>query len=161
MRERTVCRAHGGATPRGTGSPHFTHGRWSKDLPTNLATRYEEARQDNERLSLNDEIALVDTRMSHLLASVGREDSVPINREGWQELRQLIELRRRLVEAQIRHEETAQRMLSVDQAMTLAAALADAVRRHVNDPAVTADISRDIERLLMHHNEKSDRRGGR
>ncbi len=33
MLGRTVCLAHGGRTPRGVASPHFKHGRHSKQLP--------------------------------------------------------------------------------------------------------------------------------
>ncbi len=37
MRGRTVCLAHGGKTPRGTASPHFKTGRYSRSLPGHLA----------------------------------------------------------------------------------------------------------------------------
>jgi hypothetical protein len=60
---RNVCYHHGGRTPRGTASPHFQHGRYSRDLPTRVAARYEEAKADTELVSLRQEIALVDVRI--------------------------------------------------------------------------------------------------
>lgn len=52
------CRMHGGPTPRGRALPQTTHGRYSKDLPTRLAARYQEAQADPDLLNLNDEIRL-------------------------------------------------------------------------------------------------------
>jgi len=34
------CRLHGGLTPRGLASPHFRHGRYSRDWLTVLAVLY-------------------------------------------------------------------------------------------------------------------------
>lgn len=65
-----VCYMHGGKSPRGMASASFKHGRYSKDLPTRLAGRYQEAVQDTRLLELRDEIALVDSRLGDLLARV-------------------------------------------------------------------------------------------
>src|SRR4051812_27426822 len=40
------CRLHGGKTPSGVASPNLVHGRFSKDLPTRLLARFEEALSD-------------------------------------------------------------------------------------------------------------------
>lgn len=71
----TKCRIHGGATPRGLASPHLTHGRYSKDLPTRLASRYAEALADTELLSLRDDVALVDARIAELLTRIDKGES--------------------------------------------------------------------------------------
>lgn len=39
MIDRTVCRTHGGKTPRGVTSPHFRHGRYSILLPARPSPR--------------------------------------------------------------------------------------------------------------------------
>ena len=39
MIDRTVCRIHGGKTPRGVASPHFRHGRYSKLLRARPSSR--------------------------------------------------------------------------------------------------------------------------
>jgi len=141
MHGRNVCRAHGGATPRGIASPHYKHGRWSKDVPTQLACRYEEARQDSELLSLRDEIALIDCQISTVLA---QDTGAPLRRE----LARLVEQRRRLIESEVKHQELAGQMLAIDQALALAGALASTVREHVQDPVALEAIQRDLERLL-------------
>jgi hypothetical protein len=56
-------------------SPHFKTGRYSKDLPTNLAADYEEARRDKKLLELRSEIALSDARCRDLLRRVDSGES--------------------------------------------------------------------------------------
>lgn len=141
MRGRTVCRSHGGATPRGIASTNFRHGRWSKDLPAQLASRYEEARHDPELLSLRDEIALVDAQISTVLSGADVEATRIA-------LARLVEQRRRLAESEAKHLVLTGQMLDLNEAMTFAAALAETVRRHINDPAVLDAIQRDIAGLL-------------
>lgn len=58
------CRLHGG---KSTGGPLLAGGRHSKYLPQRLAPRYAEALQDDCLLSVNAEIALIDTRLGELL----------------------------------------------------------------------------------------------
>ena len=72
---RTVCFKHGGKTPRGGASPHTKHGRYSKDLPTRLADRYQAAREDPALLELRDEIGLIDARLSDVLGRVDTGES--------------------------------------------------------------------------------------
>lgn len=146
MKGRTVCRAHGGATPRGIASPHLQHGRWSKDLPTQLARRYEAAVEDPDLLSLRDEIALVDTQISVLLA-ISDVASAPEPATG-QALGRLVEQRRRLTETEVKHRMLVGQMVALKQVMALAGALAASVHAHVHDPVVIDAIGRDIERLL-------------
>lgn len=64
----TVCHWHGGRSPRGVAAPAFRHGRYVKDLPVALALRYQAARQDPELVSLEAEVALVDSRIGDLIA---------------------------------------------------------------------------------------------
>jgi len=66
---------HGGATPSGIASPHFRTGRRSKDLPTRLTERYQEALHDPGLLNLRDDIALLDTRIAELLLRVDQGES--------------------------------------------------------------------------------------
>ena len=82
MNGRSVCSIHGGKTPRGRASPHYKHGRYSKDLPTRLAGRYFEALEDDNLLSLRDEIAVVDSFIADLMSNLGAGTS----EEAWKEL---------------------------------------------------------------------------
>jgi hypothetical protein len=68
-----VCRKHGGATPRGIANANTKHGRYSKDLPTRLAGRFEDAINDEELGTLKSEIALLDTRIGEMLSNVDTE----------------------------------------------------------------------------------------
>jgi hypothetical protein len=64
------CRIHGGKTPTGIASANFKHGRYIKTLPLHLADRYRESLADPDLISLRDEIALLDTRISDVLSRV-------------------------------------------------------------------------------------------
>jgi hypothetical protein len=82
------CYRHGGATPSGTASPHFKHGRYSKDLPTRIVGRYEELRQDQSLFQLREEIALIDTFIAETLQKLGSGESRWLRkfRHAWQRL---------------------------------------------------------------------------
>lgn len=64
------CKFHGGMSPVGMASGNFTHGRYSKLLPRDLATRYRRAVKDADLLVMSDEIALLDARLGELLGAV-------------------------------------------------------------------------------------------
>lgn len=72
---KEVCYHHGGWSPRGKSSATFQHGRYSKDLPTQLATKYHQALADKDRLALVEEIALIDARLSEVLGGLARGES--------------------------------------------------------------------------------------
>lgn len=64
------CRYHGGTTPKGLLHPSFRTGRYSKYLPGELGDRFELARNDAELISLNEEIALVDTHLTERIEKI-------------------------------------------------------------------------------------------
>ena len=78
------CRLHGGKTPKGIASANWRHGRYSKYMPTGLLDRYEAGRTDPELLALDDEIALVRSRLSALLEKI---DLAPDSGSTWTILR--------------------------------------------------------------------------
>src|SRR4051794_20502728 len=69
------CRNHGGASLPSIASPTLRTGRYSKDIPTRMAARYQEAQADPELLMLRDEIALLDSRLSDVLSRVDSGES--------------------------------------------------------------------------------------
>jgi hypothetical protein len=79
------CHKHGGATPSGFGLPQTVTGRYSKHLPTRLAARYQSALEDAELLTLRDEVALLDARLTEVL---GRVDSGESGRL-WEQVQKL------------------------------------------------------------------------
>jgi hypothetical protein len=87
MKEKRVCYKHGGATPGGMGSPNWKHGRYSRYVPTGLRERYESEASDPELLALNDEIALMRSRLSSLLEKIGE---MPDSGATWRDLRKTL-----------------------------------------------------------------------
>lgn len=69
------CRLHGGKSPAGLASPSFQTGKYSKYLPTRLAARYQEAQADTKLLELSQEIALLDARLTELIARLSNNES--------------------------------------------------------------------------------------
>ncbi len=74
----TKCYMHGGKSQVGAASSGFKHGRYSKHLPTRLAERYHQARTDAKLLELNEEIALLDSRLAEVLTRVDAGDGGPL-----------------------------------------------------------------------------------
>lgn len=81
------CRMHGGKALKGVAVHNYKHGRHSKYMPAGLMNMYEEARADERRLELDEEIALVDTRMSDTLQSI----TAGATHEAWGDIRDLID----------------------------------------------------------------------
>lgn len=72
---RTVCNIHGGKTPRGAALPQTTTGRYSKDLPTRLAARFQESERDPDLLNLTSEIKLTDALLRDALGAMDRGEA--------------------------------------------------------------------------------------
>jgi len=68
---------HGGRTPRGLASRLTKTGRYSKDLPTRVAARYETAMADPELLSVRDDIALLQGAIADVMAEMKSAESTP------------------------------------------------------------------------------------
>jgi hypothetical protein len=71
----SVCQVHGGKTPTGIGLPQTRHGRYSKHLPVRLKEQFEQAVGDGELLSSREDIALLDSRLSDVLASASNGEA--------------------------------------------------------------------------------------
>ena len=83
MKGRNRCRIHGGTTPVGIQAQSFTHGRYSKYMPTGFLARYEASLADPEILSLKSEIAISQARVAELLQNL----EVGTGLQAWQELK--------------------------------------------------------------------------
>lgn len=69
------CAVHGGKTPKGLLSHAWKHGRWSKYLGSRIADVVHEQMADPDRLSMEQELALLDARIAQLVATVGTAES--------------------------------------------------------------------------------------
>lgn len=187
MHGGTVCRMHGGRSPRGIAAASWKHGRYSKALPADLAKAYERARRDPDLIALRDELALVDARLAGLLQELTTDGGAAVwsdlravwarmeaaqraqrSDEAAQHLRRVreliqagtdtaqtwatvydtLELRRRLADTERKRLETLQAVVTAERAMALIGALAASLRQHVQDRAVLAAVTADIEAVL-------------
>jgi len=69
------CRIHGGKSLSGIASPSLTTGKYSKYLPENLLTAYEDAQADENLLSVRGDIQLLDALIRSKLVNLDTNDS--------------------------------------------------------------------------------------
>jgi len=149
MRGRTVCLANGGRTPRGVASPHFKTGRHSRSLPGHLVADYERALNDPKLLSLRDEIALNEAMLVTVLHQLGDDPNQPArDRRLFRQIMRHIDLKRRLVETEVRHIVLAREMLTAEEALALMRAVLGVVTHYLPDPADRASIAEEITALI-------------
>ena len=65
----------------------------------------------------------------------------------WDEIRDVLDRRRKLIESERRRLVEMQQVITYAQAMTFLATVSEAIRRHVTDPAVLAALSAELGRL--------------
>ena len=143
VRGRTVCRMHGGKTPRGIAHPSFKSGRYSKDLPTNLAARYEESLKSDSLKSLLDDLSLCDLRISELLSRI-KEKGEPPESPIWKEILMTLDYRRKLLETDARQAMLRGQYISAEKAMAFVNALTSGVK-----DAVGKYTSPQVGRLIL------------
>lgn len=195
MKGKKRCRNHGGATPGGPLSVHFKTGRYSKYLPEYLKERYEESLKDPELLSLNQELAAVDSRINQLMAraqtnessekwqqikvailnmeatlndrsgkksaeqrardlKIALQEAKAIMRSGcadektWQEIQNLLDLRRKLTDSEQRRLERMNQFITSQDAFGLISQVLDSIKRNVTDKGAKARIAADIQRVM-------------
>lgn len=78
-----ACKFHGGLSLKGAASPQYKHGGYSKYLPTDIASRYEEFQNDPTKLSLEHEMSLIRAMISERIDALQRTNSA----EAWERLR--------------------------------------------------------------------------
>tara|TARA_R110000868_G_scaffold176609_4_gene414493 strand:- start:7389 stop:8081 length:693 start_codon:yes stop_codon:yes gene_type:complete len=76
----TRCHRHGGKNQQNAnfGTKSLKHGRSSKHLPTRLISSYREMLADEQQLSLSNEIALIDTRLSEAVGGLNVESGMAL-----------------------------------------------------------------------------------
>lgn len=71
------CRIHGGTAKRGVANPRLKNGRYSLDLPTQVAARYESALSDPNLLSVRDDIALLQAAIADVMGEIKVAEARP------------------------------------------------------------------------------------
>jgi hypothetical protein len=67
----------------------------------------------------------------------------------WQEIVEMTEQRRRLVESEHKRLVNMQQMISTERAMALLAVITDTIRRHVSDPSALAAIAAELRQFTV------------
>lgn len=80
------CRIHGGLSPSGINSGTFKTGRYSKHLPAELLTAYQDAQADTDLKDQRASIALIDAMIAGILPNINTAD----NEKAWLAMRQLV-----------------------------------------------------------------------
>jgi len=143
------CHYHGGRTPVGPALPQFKHGRYSKAFPSNLLRRFEDALSNSDQLTVREELALLTARTAQLLERLRDGVTQAGEADTWRELTSLFCVRSRLVGTEAKRIRDAHEFLTVAEAMTFGAALAAAIRRHVDSPVMLPPVLRSQPRWLF------------
>lgn len=83
---RNVCYHHGGKTRQGVSSGTWKDGTHSKYLPKRMLDDYQASLDDPNKLALDNEIALIDSRLKDLLRRVDVGESA----HAWKQLRETV-----------------------------------------------------------------------
>jgi hypothetical protein len=70
LNENGRCKKHGGKSLTGTAHPNFKNGRRSRNLPTRLLERYEEALNDPKLADFTEDLALIEARLDALFQQI-------------------------------------------------------------------------------------------
>lgn len=110
-------------------------------------TAWENARQKNTEIQK----AVYDENYGRLMVLSAELENIVgsgmTDYAAWEQIRVLIEQRRKLVESEQKRLVAAQQMITTSEAMTLVVALIDIVKRHVIDHDKLAAISADVAKL--------------
>lgn len=139
------CALHGGKSPApGPGHPAYKHGERSRryQLAGTLDTRYAAHLEDLDYIGLRDELAAVTTHIDELLILADRSEAE--ERRLWE----LVDLRRRLSETEVRRIKAAADTLTGEQIRAFAAAVLEAVLAEVPDRETVARIQRRVFTVL-------------
>ena len=137
---RSRCRAHGGATPRGTASPHFKHGRYSTVLSVRVNEKYQQAAYDPDFLTHAAELHLIDTRIAVLCQELAGEHASEI----WAQISRWLDLRVKTLNSELARRKTYGSMIDAEEFLSLAGSLSGTIRRVLLD-----NLEEDLARRLL------------
>lgn len=143
------CQKHGGgksSVRRAIKSQ--THGRYSKYLPTGLATKYEECRRDPYLLSLKEEISLMDALIQETTERY-KDEGVRIDSKGIDQVTKLSVQRRKLAESERKYMQERGMMITVPQMMTMLNYIANLFKQIVEDDAMRVEFAHRLRQDIL------------
>ncbi len=87
------CKFHGAHANRGLASPTYKHGKYSAFLPSRMVEHYEAALNDDDLLSLTNELALTDTILADYIRRLETGESGALWKAAQKTMRELIRAR--------------------------------------------------------------------
>jgi hypothetical protein len=129
-------------------APHFTTGRHSSSLPGQLVAAYDQGRQDPTLLSLREEMALTDAMIAKRLRQLADDSPESVYWRVFRRVGTLIDQKRRLVEAEVRHIVLARELLTAEEALALMREVIAIVGRNLPDPQDRASFVEEMHMLM-------------
>lgn len=139
------CRVHGGWGPKGVNHPNFRHGRYSRYMPEQLYETVRALCDDEEYLSLREDVAFIDATIDQTMKQYQDMESLPGPVTLY--IMSLLDQKRKLVRTETQRIEAETRSIPAERVMAFVAALIEAVKRHVPDTIIQQAIADDIARL--------------
>ena len=87
------CEVHGGKAAKGIQVASYKHGKYSRFLPARMVEHYEAALNDDDLLSLTNELALTDTMLADYVHRLETGESGALWKEAQKTMRELIRAR--------------------------------------------------------------------
>lgn len=145
---RPRCKVHGGLTPSGSASPHWVHGRFSKETALaggKLAEHFASHANDPEYVSVRPELALIRTRLSEL---VERAKNGNLTDRDWNKITNIADTVARVTRVELKKLELESQVLTHREAFALVSAIQQAVLDEVQDVDVRRRIGQRVRSLL-------------
>ena len=142
------CHTHGfrerGAFKPGPLNSRWKSGKYSRCLPQRLLATYSELLNDPEYLEQREEIALLTARLAELLQALEAKDSSEI----WEEIRQTMLDKSKLIISENRRLKTAEACFTAEQGIVMLMRIGEAVKRHVSDEKAIRAIANEIYQAM-------------
>ena len=144
---KTRCKLHGGATPTGLDSPHIRTGLRSRFLPKGLKERYEQARADQRLMQIREDVALIEALLQTFTGKLKEGKALTVSQEA--RITNLVEQRRRLIEAEARRLKDLHQMITIDRYLAQMTMVGQVIRKHVTDAQILTALHEDLQRHLL------------
>jgi len=141
------CRFHGGRSPSGPANAAWKDGRRSKFMPKQLADRFLEGLHDKQLMRLRDDVALIEALLMGLTKSL-KGDRLP-SEQMERRIANLVDHRRRLIEAETRRLDALQQTVTLAQFMATMRIVAEVIREFVEDDVQRRKVQQRLEQLLL------------
>lgn len=148
------CRFHGGRSPSGPANGQWKDGRRSKFMPKQLADRFLEGLRDKQLMQLRQDVALVEALLTGLTASLkgNRLPSAEMERR----IANLVDQRRRLIEAETRRLDALQQSVTLAQFLVTMRVVAEIIREYVDSDDRRREVQHRLEQLLLAQGHAGD-----